>query len=319
MIKDYLKDFEDSLNTLEDIQLLSEFSISPLISRAYFHLSEMKRKADMASSGKVSEYDSVLKVLDEKLESIFVDFFSNKNKFRSYTYTKRTDKIDLKKWNLLLNSVPEILSVVTLFNFYGNVELELNEDKILLKGVILEDQTFEHNRKFVYVVTRKLLKSNVLLTFELEKTTRAGLYQISLEANIAHDEKLVYKTQFKDSNVLLGFSNIFPQYRVKADTLNDVGDHAIVEIMSDLSVIHKTGRVSLSKIDSANKEILHFPFLFRPLSIILPVKGHLSSDAFLGSLQSLERTMKDTGSEDHNQNSTSVLHYRYIDFFSLFA
>ena len=217
---------------------------------------------------------------------------------------------------MLLESIPEILSVVSLFNYHGKVKVELDQNRVLVKGIILEDQNLAFNRKFIYLVTRKLLGSKILLTFNLEKTSRPGLYTLSLRADISHDENLVYKVQFKDSNVLLGFSNIFPQYRVQPEALSEVGEHMIVEINSDLSTKSFCGRVELSKIDSANKEILHFPFLFRPLSIILPVKGHLSTDTFL---KSLERTFKDTGSEDQNQQKDSQFHYRFIDFFFLFA
>ena len=73
--KSYQEDYESSLKTLEDIQYLSEFSISPLIGRAYFHLSEMKRKADALRLGQVAGFDSVSKVLDQKLEEIFSEFF----------------------------------------------------------------------------------------------------------------------------------------------------------------------------------------------------------------------------------------------------
>lgn len=316
MDKNYNKEFEDSLSTLEDIQLLTEFSLSPVLSRAYYHLSELKRKADLASNGQVASFDAVLNVLDEKLENIFIEFFSNKSRFKDYAYSKKTDQIDLKKWNLLLESIPEILSVVSLFNYHGKVKVELDQNRVLVKGIILEDQNLAFNRKFIYLVTRKLLKSNILLTFNLEKTSRPGLHALTLRADISHDENLIYKVQFKDSNILLGFSNIFPQYRVQSEALSEVGEHMVVEINSDLTIKSFCGRVELSKIASANKEILHFSFLFRPLSIILPLKGHLSSDAFL---KSLERTFKDTGSEEQNQNKDSHLHYRFIDFFSLFS
>ncbi len=316
MDKAYLKDFENSINTLEDIQLLTEYSLSPVLSRAYFHLSEMKRKADFASSGQVASYDLVLKVLDEKLENIFTNYFSNKSKFKDFSYSKKTDLIDLKKWNLVLESIPEILSVVSLFNYHGKVKIDLDHNRVLVKGIILEDKNLAFNRKLIYLITRKLLKSNVLLTFNLEKSSRAGLYGLVLRADISHDESLIYKVQFNESNILLGFSNIFPQYRTHVEALSDVGEHTVVEIRSDLSVKTFCGRVELSKTDSANKEILHFPFLFRPLSIILPVKGHLGADTFL---KSLERTFKDTGSEGQNQKPESRVQYRFIDFFSLFS
>lgn len=306
----YQSDFEKSLDALEDIQLLSEFSVSPLVSHAYFHLSEMKRKADAVSSGQVSHFDAVGKVLDEKLSSIVDEFFGNKARFKSYEFYKNTKKIDLKKWNLVLDTIPEILSLVTLFNYHGAVDIRFDENRLMVSGLILEDGNLERSRKLIYVITRKLLRSKVLLTFNLEKTARAGLFKLDLKADLSHDDSLVYRVHFKinkQEQYLVGFSNVFCQYRSQLENIKQVGDHNIVEIGSDLSVKHYVGLPELSRLDSANKEILHFPFLFRPLSIILPVKGNLVTEAFSRSL------------DDENKRKQDVSKYfRTIDFFSLF-
>lgn len=311
----YQADFDKSLSTLEDIQLLSEFSLSPLIGRAYFHLSEMKRKADEVNMGLVYQYDAVSKVLDEKFESIFTDFFSNKSKFKKFDYYKSTSRIDLKKWNLILESIPEILSVVSLFNYHGSVEARLDDSRLIVSGMILEDGQLEMNRKLIYVVTRKLLRQKILLTFNLEKTARAGLFKLDLKVDISHDDSLVYKVNFKVSpkeNYFVGFSNIFCHYRALLQDVKKVGEHNVIEVMSDLSVRHKFEIPDLTRLDSANKEILHFPFLFRPVSIILPMKGNLSTDAFSRSLASSQ-------DDNYTREQDVSTHYRTIDFFSLFA
>ena len=308
--KHYQDDFEKSLSTLEDIQLLSEFSLSPLIGRAYFHLSEMKRKADEISLGQVAHYDAVAKVLDEKFESIFTEFFSNKSKFKKFDYYKSTNKIDLKKWNLILEIIPEVLSVVSLFNYHGEINARLDENRLLVSGMILEDGFLELNRKFIYVVTRKLLRQKVLLTFNLQKTARAGLFKLDLKVDISHEDSLVYKVNFKvgpKENYFVGFSNIFCHYRTLLEDVKMVGEHNVIEIGSDLSVNSFFGVPDLSRLESANKEILHFPFLFRPVSIILPMKGNLSSDAFSRSLDDGQKREQDVSK-----------YYRTIDFFSLF-
>ncbi len=310
----YNDDFEKSLSTLEDIQLLSEFSLSPLIGRAYFHLSEMKRKADEKGLGQVAHYEAVSKVLDEKFESIFTEYFSNKSKFKNFEYSKDTSKIDLRKWNLVLEIIPEILSVVSLFNYHGNIEAQLSENRILISGLILDDSKLDMNRKFVYVVTRKLLRQKVLLTFNLEKSARTGLFKLDLKVDISHDDMLVYKVNFKISpkeNYFIGFSNIFCQYRALLDDVKTVGEHKVIEIGNDLNVKDYFGVPELSRLESANKEILHFPFLFRPVSIILPMKGNLSTEAFSKSLVS--------GHDgEHLREQDVSTHYRTIDFFSLF-
>lgn len=304
----YHDDFEKSLSTLEDIQLLSEFSLSPLIGRAYYYLSEMKRKADEKVVSPVKNFDQVAKVLDEKLESIFSEFFSNKTKFRAFEYYKSTSQIDLKKWNLILEIVPEVLSVVTLFNYHGSVDVRLDENRLLVSGMILEEGHLQMNRKFIYVVTRKLLRQKVLLTFNLEKTTRPGLFRLDLKVDISHDDAFIYKVKFNageksKENYCVGFSNIFCHYRALLEDVKEVGEHTVIEVGNDLAVRSFQGVPDLSRLESANKEILHFPFLFRPVSIILPVKGNLSSDSFTRGL---------TGEQDVSA------YYRTIDFFSLF-
>lgn len=310
----YQADFDKSLSTLEDIQLLSEFSLSPLIGRAYFHLSEMKRKADEVNLGLVANYDAVAKVLDEKFESIFTDFFSNKSKFKNFEYYKSTSKIDLGKWNLILETIPEILSVVSLFNYHGAIEARLDDNRLLVSGMILEDGNLQMNRKFIYVVTRRLLRQKILLTFNLEKTARAGLFKLDLKVDISHDDSLVYKVNFKVSpkeNYYVGFSNIFCQYRARLDEVKKVGEHNVIEVLNDLTVKHEFGIPDLTRMDSANKEILHFPFLFRPVSIILPMKGNLSTDAY-------SRSLATSQDDKYTREQDVSTYYRTIDFFSLF-
>jgi hypothetical protein len=74
-----------------------------------------------------------------------------------------------------------------------------------------------------------------------------------------------------------------------------------------MSIDHYMGVPELSRTESANKEILHFPFIFRPLSLILPMKGNLVADTFTRSL------------DDENKRKQDVSKYfRTIDFFSLF-
>ena len=309
-MKTYQDDFEKGISTLEDIQLLSAFSISPLIGRAYFHLSEMKRKADELTIGQSARFDAVSKVLDEKFSSILSDFFADQSKYQGFEFNKSTSKIDLKKWNLILEILPEVLSVVSVFNYRGSVEASLDENKMSFEGMIIEDGHLEINRKFIYIVTRKLLRQKVLLTFDLEKVAKIGMYRLNLKVDISHDETLVYKVNFKlnqSESYLVGFSNIFCHYRILADEFIKIGGHNIIEINNDLTVKSYVGLPELSRLDSANKEILHFPFLFRPISIILPMKGNLSSDALLRSLN-----------DGPNREQDVSKYYRTIDFFSLF-
>lgn len=99
-----------------------------------------------------------------------------------------------------------------MFNYHGNVDIRFDESRLIVSGLILEDGNMEVNRKLIYVITRRLLRAKVLLTFNLEKTARTGLFKLDLKADLSHDESLSYRVLFKVNTTeqyLVGFSNIF--------------------------------------------------------------------------------------------------------------
>ncbi len=309
----YLEDYEKSLSTLEDIQLLSEFSLAPLIGRVYFHISEMKRKADAGQLSLVNPFHKVNEVLEEKFQNIISDFFSSKPKYKSFEYIKKVEKIDLKKWNAILAMIPEVLSVVSLFNFHGTVTTYLDEAQFLVSGLILEEGQVELSRKIIYSITRKLLKEKILLTFKIHKSDRTGLFKLELRADISHDEELLYKTKFnrKDQeSYLIGFSNVFQNYRASIEDIAHSGEHNIIELKNDLTINHYVGIPDFESLEFSRKEILHFSFIFRPVSIILPMRGSIVKDSSL-------RNSSKSFVEDHREHDVSK-YYQTIDFFSLF-
>jgi hypothetical protein len=152
----------------------------------------------------------------------------------------------------------------------------------------------------------------MLLTFKGEKTVRTGLYKLTLNIDISHDEHLVYRLPFKPNskrNYLVGFSNVLANYRVQFDEISKIGEHQIIDVGNDLTVKTYIGIPNLSRIESTNKEILHFSFLFRPISIILPMRGTLSIDNLFRETS--------TNEEEESKHDVSIS-YRTIDFFSLF-
>ena len=306
-LKKYHDDYEQSLNTLEDIQRLSEYSLAPLVNRVYFHLSEIKRKADSNQLSLVNPYETVNKVLDEKFETILADFFQTNSKCKSYTFEKNTEKLVLNKWNLILEIIPEFLSVVSLFNFLGEVNVKLDHKKILICGNVLEDGQLELGRTFIYQMTRKLIKHKVLMTYSLNKSEKSGLNRLELKADISFDESILYNVKFSPNpaqNYLVGFSNIFYNYSLPEEGIDTLEDHNIIELENDLSVTHTFGKIQSNHLKQSGKELLHFSFIFRPVSIILPMRGVLSKNSAIRTLDSREQDVS-------NQ-------FHIIDFFSLF-
>jgi hypothetical protein len=88
------------------------------------------------------------------------------------------------------------------------------------------------------------------------------------------------------------------------EAIDNLEDHNIIELENDLSVRHTFGKVQGTHLKLSGKELLHFSFIFRPVSIILPMRGVLSKNSAIRTLDSREQDVS-------NQ-------FHIIDFFSLF-
>lgn len=302
----YQFDFKNALSALEDIQILSDYSLTPLISNAYFYLTELKRKADL--SGKSSEdkiqCDLIEKLLKEKLSNIVYEFFGNKNKFKSYQYVDEADGLDIRKWNLVLENIPEFLTVVSMFSYHGLIDINLSNCSLKVSGVILNSSHIEISRKLIYAITRKLLRNKLILTYKLTQISSQSPYRLELNLDFSHDKSFIYKIPIDKTKcggsgeLALGLADNLFRYKISKEKAIKLEEHHVFEIYSTLNTSFNIRKIDGYDPDINKKDIIHFPFIFRPFSIILPVKGSLEDFRM--------------GKQDVSNN------YEFVDFFSFF-
>lgn len=296
---------------LEDIQMLSSFGVGPVLSRALFHLLELKRVALEATHNE-DGYNEIKQVVLQKIHQIIEDYFSANAKFKGYHLNHVSENYSLAKLNLILNILPEVLTALSFFSFMGGVNIHLSSGRIVFSGIILEDKNIVLSRKFFYLLHQKLLHLNVLMTFNVDQQKRSGLLNFELTIDYSFDENYVYAIEVRDQvgQVTLAFPNIFHSYLSAKDSVLMRGQHKVVKINSDLSHQVLDSIPSTQQHGIGREEIVHLPFLFCPLSIILPVGGKLVP-------KSLIENQGDTGSGSQGQSKSH--RYYYIDFFSLAA
>lgn len=312
MVKEIYREFVHGMQTLEDIQALGENHLNPLIDRAAFHIGEIHRKAEFSFEN-LNEYDKVKDFLEKTIDQLLTNYTLKDLGAKQVLFQKKYESMSLANWNKLLTVLPISLHVVSVFKFLGTQNILLSDKGIKFRGLIKTDDSITKFRELVYKGTRKLLKEQTILTYKLEPLEDERMCWLELNVDMSHDENLSFCVDFREElGLWLGFSNIFDAYKISADQAKGLPRHLVIEVGEDLE-IQKHYRIP-DRYTGAIKdaEMLHFSFLFRPVSIIIPKKGRVINRATLEHI-------RDTGSgldqqEVENQKYNS---FRFIDFFSL--
>lgn len=306
------REFYQGLDALDDLHKLGSSEQYPIINRAVHHLKQVKRTVD--------EKQSVMGNFS-RLNRFFQGFiFKNLKNLKAQTHISKitceldSSQVPVEKMDLLLEAFPYLCSAVALFPFESNMHFTLNENEIEFRGTTKIDENLEKKRLEAYVLSRRLLVHGLVLTYRCHKVDRNDLATISLKCTMSHDLNQVYGLDFsQEHGLVLGFSNIFAQFRTSHEYLKTVGKHICIEITDQLKV-ERTYRLSKRQLkENSQHEILHFAFLFRPVSLIIPKEGRLYSSHLFGLTHSTGR--ENFGSQQEVENNPPI--YKYIDFFSL--
>lgn len=317
MEKAFIKDFEQGLGTLDDIQTLGDVTLSPLITRVHFHMCEIRRKAEESVSS-LEPFIKISNYLEASVDTLFKNYLFNKFSGSQLNYQKNVKNFGLQEWEKVFTCLSPLLKVAEAMPFERRLLVQLNKNTINIKGKISGIEDIVKYRPMIYAATRKLLEAHCILTFDIKESktfNEDDMYDLELKVDISHNDSDIYALDLsEEKELLIGFSNTFHNYKLSPTEIKKLDRHLCIEVTEDLSV-EKHYRVPdrISR-DLEDKEFLYFSFLFRPVSIIIPKRGKLLS---INSI----RHFGDTGS-GHSRRQQEVgaikkFTYRYIDFFAL--
>lgn len=304
----YKKDYDKGLDTLMDIQQLSDQSMTKVLEQAFFYFSEIKRKADVISINNISKYESLRSTLKNHFNNILIEHFSNKKKYKGFSLVENFQELDLDSWNSLLALLPDVMGVVDLINYHGSVDINLSNSELKFSGFVLENNHLEMNRRLIYSLTRSLMNQEVLLTFKITDSEKKGLKKLEITADYSKFSSLDYCFDISENGNIFNvkLSGIVSKYILSKKDFDKIGEHTVYEILSNGDIEKRV--LDQAGLDYSNKEILHFSFLFRPISIILPMKGSFQNSSAIAHLDDVISVSE----QDVFKKS------RKINFFSLF-
>jgi len=247
-------------------------SALPVINQIGFYLSETKRLEEQDK--KSDKIDGVVfDFIKSSFKELLMCFFSANKYIKEFTVTGIGEHYTFPQWNKIFETLPDLLKVISFFQLENELELVLEKNGIRVITCLVENQNIKSFRSKCYETLRGLIKKKTLLTY---KITQGDQIKLDLFLNISHCEDTIYECPINQhKNFKLGFSNIFEQYQISEYEAASLPRHLCLEITKDLQLKKHQGIPKQFTQVLGEFQIIHFSFLFRLVSIIIPFRGRL--------------------------------------------
>lgn len=313
--------FKRGLESLDDIQSLGQREILPLIQQAQFHFAGLKSSLDEQASS-MQGLSSINRLLGHYFEMSITKYFHRTVGAKQLNSFIDNDKMDLVRWNRVVESLPLMVALADIFDFKELISITLDDGFLKIGGRVFELDGVLKERAKVYSLFRALCNKKVLTTYSVEDSKGGAL--IELIFDLRENPQLVYAFHWRELS-FFGLSHIFSHYKVSE---GEVKSFLCSGENQAALFYHISDRFTLERVDNPSKlqehakesfEILHFPFLFRSLSLIIPRKGEVYP------IESFDKTYSDSvvstgcGIQHSGKQEVSPSHRKlhFIDFFKL--
>ncbi|MFZ4714515.1 MAG: hypothetical protein ACOYL6_12410 [Bacteriovoracaceae bacterium] len=265
--------FRNTVMAIEDLKSLVASDFKTIADLALFHVQEMKQNYDYDWGFNDASYAKVREVLEGQIKSLF-DFYVKTNKQVTKLYfSQEKESFSLESWNRLLNNLDLVLRSMSFFKFHGPLSVSLKNNRLSVTGGIRSFKCEGEIRVKLYSLIRDFLKKETIFTYELSE--EAGVDLLTLHFDFSHRTGKFFS--FDTEYGSLSFSASLANYQVKnLLKLQGLRHQAlIVDEFYQLSILDKIPENYFETFSSheAKFSVFHFSFLFRPVSLIIPMRG----------------------------------------------
>jgi len=305
--------FKRALSYLEDIQRLSEENVSPLIRQA-IHSFQQANSTYLENKPLLGHYPQLLFFWNSFTENLKQRLIERRD-LENVELIIDSETLSLKQVEQFSKCLPSFIDVLCCLTFKDLVTIECNEEEIVAKGKIHLCSELENRRVEIYRLTRWFLAQGMILTFTHDLIINDET-EITMRLRLPDQTGRVALLESKESRTpLVGLSAVIAEYKIKTDTAARLGRHLCIEIFEDLRVekYYRIPRRVLN--EKSSTEIMHFAFLFRPVSFIIPSRSRLIKVDDLVMLGGTGRGISTAQQEVEESNRG----YFFIDILSLMS
>ncbi len=279
MRQNYEHSLLEGLNSLNDLRKVVGWDKQLFIDQAIHHFNKLYNTFSDRRVRGLEKYDSVLALITKHFFEDLKKEFMGLEDIKTFYILKKTEIIDTEYWDKVFSAFDDIVSALRMFPFTGHIQLIVDKNGLKFKGRMKNITVDSDLRKNSYELTRKFLAREVFLTYKLHSVDSSEGPEFELNFDFSNDNSKVYHIDLTDQyGFYLAFTNTFSNYLCTLGDLEKIPSHMCVEITNKLSIKkHKSSDLKELFQEADDKTILHFPFLFRPLSMIIPGRGSITS------------------------------------------
>ena len=265
--------FEESLDQassfLDDLRSLAGPDLHKVIDQVEWQ----HRQIVEAAQGLEVDEDLSTFIEGQILEKIEKDLRSRGLSVRPYYFIE--EHLGVFDWKNIYKVTEFIPELVRLFIQNRPFEIQFNRKKIILRSTVDQDMISKISQSEVDRLTKAVFKERCLLTYKVEeegeKTT------LSLIIDMCHEDQGALQFEVADK-FTLELSSHFEKFLLKTEDVNALGKHYCFELTEHMKLVQKNVISQRYRGENGQLEgvsIFHFPFLFRPVSIIIPCERHV--------------------------------------------
>ncbi len=301
MEKDFPSDYQKGLNALQDIVQVAGADVGPIAAHALYHFSKLRRDSlDLKAA-----LPSLQAFLEGGVRELVLGHLLAKFPGNQVNLCTRPGPATLAEWDRLLDCLPALLELRSFFVPSGPLTVELSPGRVVLKGNVGLDDAAKGHRARAYQLYRKLFSKRVLACYRLGSAPGKGECSLEISADLGDDLNSCYAVDM-GNGTFLALPSSFSRY--VATDASDIAHGPCLEITDRFALInHRRFPLSNWEADGP-REVLHFPFLFRPISLIIPYKGKL-----------IPHPAADGDEYTGSGNSRARIKLHQLDFFSFFC
>ncbi len=278
-----------SLEVLEDLRVLSPSSSDRLLDQLDYYLNHIQTPNGTNSSD--NTFNKIVDVLDNQVKFIIENFYKVRPEIKNLQIENSIEEKNLKARELLFDNIDLVLKAADVLGLMGNLAFKISASEVSLTGLVNLEDISEAKKINIYKLTRMFLKKKILFTYKLVKSDSAqGGLAIELLFDLAH---LSGPIRTSDNFFLFNQLN---KYEIDFEKFYKLKTHFALEITDEMHLIKYKSISDAVKLSKCNKIIVHFPFLFRHISLIIPNREEFAK----------------------NSNSKKLNELVAFDFFSIF-
>jgi hypothetical protein len=285
-----------ALEAIEDLYTLGDASLYPLFDRVFYQVGELSRLDNSTQDQRTPKLERVHELFQKHAERLVQMYFGSRPQACQVSFTSDLSNASMTRIDFICELLPQIFNCGAIFNFQKNLSIDLKTNEVSFKGKVSLTSDLDKLRMDCYRLSRTFLEHKVLFTFESLEADTDSQYDIKFKFSMLEESTRVFAVKLGPKK-WISFPNLIGGFEIELSRLKTIGNHKIYTIDEN----YQLKASCLSDVEEFTMKeraiALHFPFLFRPISLIISGEGTMveKSELFRLSSTGCDEDLKDQG------------------------